>query len=93
LPNGTGPIRQDDCSTIYIRQAIWRGKEQDPKTDAAVRDVDVPKELAAMLAEFIGDRKDGFLFRSASGKSLSPLQRAGWRALFPNNYAISKSYC
>ena len=22
----------DDCSTIYIRQAIWRGKEQDPKT-------------------------------------------------------------
>ena len=61
----------DDCSTIYIRQAIWRGKEQDPKTDAAVRDVDVPKELAALLSEFVGDRKEGFLLRSASGKPLS----------------------
>ena len=61
----------DDCSTIYIRQAIWRGKEQDPKTDAAVRDVDVPKELAALLSEFAGDRKEGFLFCSASGKPLS----------------------
>ena len=40
-----------DCSTIYIRQAVWRGKEQDPKTDATVRDVDLPKELAALLSE------------------------------------------
>jgi integrase len=61
----------DDCSTIYIRQALWRGKEQDPKTDAAVRDVDVPKELAALLSEFVGDRKDRFLFCSARGKPLS----------------------
>jgi integrase len=62
----------DDCSTICIRQVIWRGKEQDPKTDAAVRDVDVPKELAALLSEFVGDRKEGFLFCSTSGKPLSP---------------------
>jgi len=41
------------------------------KTDAAVRDVDVPKELAALLSEFVGDRKEGFLLRSASGKPLS----------------------
>ncbi len=61
----------DDCSTICIRQAVWRGKEQDPKTDAAVRDVDIPKELAALLSEFVADRKDGFLFCSASGKPLS----------------------
>jgi integrase len=62
----------EDCSTIYIRQAVWRGKEQDPKTQAAVRDVDLPKELAALLSEFVGDRKEGFLFRSASGRPLSP---------------------
>jgi len=65
------PTISDDCSTIYIRQAVWRGKEQDPKTDAAVRDVDVPKELAALLSEFVDDRKEGFLFCSASGKPLS----------------------
>src|SRR6201988_4001437 len=57
----------EDCSTIYIRQAVWRGKEQDPKTDAAVRDVDLPKELAALLSEFVGDRREGFLFCSRSG--------------------------
>jgi integrase len=62
----------EDCSTIYIRQAVWRGKEQDPKTQAGVRGVDLPKELAALLSEFVGDRKEGFLFRSASGKPLSP---------------------
>jgi integrase len=73
-----GPMSDDcstisgECSTIYVRQAVWRGKEQDPKTPAGVRDVDIPKELAALLSEFVGDRKDGFLFRSASGKPLSP---------------------
>ncbi len=72
-----GPLSEEystiseDCSTIYIRQAVWRGKEQDPKTDAAVRDVDVPKELAALLSEFVGDRREGFLFCSTSGKPLS----------------------
>lgn len=73
-----GPMSDDcstisgECSTIYVRQAVWRGKEQDPKTPAAVRDVDIPKELTALLSEFVGDRKDGFLFCSASGKPLSP---------------------
>ena len=64
----------EDCSTIYIRQAVWRGKEQDPKTDAAdaaVRDVDLPKELATLPSDFVGDRKEGFLFCSASGKPVS----------------------
>ena len=61
-----------ECSTVYVRQAVWRGKEQDPKTPAAVRDVDIPKELAALLSEFVGDHRDAFLFCSSSGKPLSP---------------------
>jgi len=48
------------------------GKEQDPKSPAAVRDVDIPEKLASLLAEFIGDRKDGLLFCTASGKALCP---------------------
>jgi hypothetical protein len=51
---------------------MWHGQEQDPKSPAAVRDVDIPKKLASLLATFIGDRKDGFLFCTASGKPLSP---------------------
>lgn len=45
---------------------------RDVKTQAAVRDVDVTKELATLLAKFIGDRKDGYLFRTETGKPLSP---------------------
>jgi integrase len=62
----------DKCSTIHVRQSLWHGTEQEPKTQAAVRDVDVTKELAALLAKFIGDRKDGYLFCTDSGKPLSP---------------------
>ena len=61
----------EDCSTIYVRQAIWRGQEQEPKTQAAIRDVDVPKELASMLATLIGHHQGGYLFRTATGKPLS----------------------
>jgi integrase len=62
----------DKCSTIHVRQSLWHGTEQEPKTQAAMRDVDVTKELAALLAKFIGDRKDGYLFCTDSGKPLSP---------------------
>ena len=34
--------------------------------------MDIPRELASLLAEFIGKRKDGFLFCTASGDPLSP---------------------
>jgi integrase len=60
-----------DCETLYIRQSVWNGKEQAPKTENAVRDVDICFELAAMLKEYIGNRTNGFLFHTDSGKPLS----------------------
>jgi integrase len=62
-----------DCKTLYIRQSVWNGKEQDPKTDNAIRDIDVCSELAVMLKEYIGNRTSGFLFHADSAKPL--LQR------------------
>jgi hypothetical protein len=62
-----------DCSTLYVRQSVWNGKEQDPKTQNAVRDVDICSNLAALLKDYIGNRTDGFLFYADSGKPL--LQR------------------
>jgi integrase len=62
-----------DCNTLYVRQSVWNGKEQDPKTENAVRDVDVCSDLAVMLKAFIGNRTNGFLFHADSGKPL--LQR------------------
>jgi len=63
----------EDCKTLYIRQSVWNGTEQDPKTENAIRDVDVCSELAAMLKEYIGNQTKGFLFHADSGKPL--LQR------------------
>jgi integrase len=63
----------DNCSTIHVHQSLWRGKEQEPKTQAAVRDVDITRELATLLAKFIGDRRDGYLFCTETGKPLSPV--------------------
>jgi integrase len=60
-----------DCKTLYIRQSVWNGMEQDPKTENAVRDVDVCSDLAVMLKAFIGNRTSGFLFHTDSSKPLS----------------------
>jgi integrase len=62
-----------DCRTLQVRQSVWNGKEQGPKTENAVRDVDVCSELATMLKDYIGNRTNGFLFHTDSGKPL--LQR------------------
>lgn len=61
----------NDCRTLSVRQSVWEGDTQAPKTPNAVRDIDLCSALAAMLKAFIGDRKDGFLFRNRRGKPLS----------------------
>jgi len=60
-----------DCKTLYVRQSVWNSKEQDPKTENAVRDIDVCSDLAVMLKSYIGNRTNGFLFHTDSGKPLS----------------------
>jgi integrase len=60
-----------DCKTIHIRKSVWRGRKQDPKTDNAVRDIDVPASLAAVLKDFIGNHTSGFVFHTKSGRPLS----------------------
>jgi integrase len=60
-----------DCKTIHVRKSVWRDKEQAPKTDNAIRDVDVHSSLAVILKEFIGSRNSGFLFQTKGGKSVT----------------------
>lgn len=61
----------EDCGTLYVRQSVWGGEIQAPKTPSAVRDVDLCSALAVMLKTFIGDRKHGFLFSNRMGRPLS----------------------
>lgn len=50
-----------DAPTIRIRQSVWSGQKQTPKTHSALREVDLCPSLAAMLKVFIGERKSGLL--------------------------------
>jgi integrase len=60
-----------DFSTIKVRRSVWRGSTQTPKTDNALREIDLPTSLAALTKASVGDRTSGFLFQSASGRPLT----------------------
>lgn len=59
-----------DRKTIHVRKSVRGTQEQKPKTKNAIRSVDLCDPLAALLKEFIGARKFGFLFQSDSGLPL-----------------------
>jgi integrase len=62
-----------DFQTLYIKQKVRHGKvEQRLKTKNGVRQVDLHPAIAALLREFVGDRKKGFLFCTRLRKPLSP---------------------
>ena len=61
-----------DGRVVHVRQALWRKEVQDVKTKAGKRDVDVPAELAEVLARYADGRpKEDFLFATRTGNFLS----------------------
>jgi len=68
-----------DCRVLSVQRSIWHGREQEPKTPAAIRMIDIPESLAAVLLEYVAD-KTGYLFTTRNGSR--PLaQRNVHRAL------------
>jgi integrase len=61
----------NDGRTLHVRQSVWEGVTQKPKTASAVRDVDLCPALAAMLTAFVAGRTNGFVFQNAAGKPLA----------------------
>jgi integrase len=59
----------DDFRVLHVTRSIWHGREQDPKTPAAVREVDIAEPLAEMLRAF-AEGKDGYLFATRSGRPI-----------------------
>jgi integrase len=64
-----------DCSIVRVRQQ--RSKkghkiEAYPKTDAGIRDIDLHPDLAVLVKEYIGSRRNGFLFETSGGLPMSP---------------------
>jgi integrase len=60
-----------DFKTLHIRQSVWEGTTQKPKTASAIRDVDLCPALATMLKEFIDGRTAGFVFRNGKRNPLA----------------------
>jgi integrase len=59
-----------ECRVLHVRRSIWHGREQTPKTENAVRVIDVPEQLAQVLREYVAG-KSGYLFSTRNGTPLS----------------------
>jgi integrase len=68
-----------DFRVLHVQRSIWRGREQEPKTPNAVREVDVAEPLSRLLSEY-AKGKSGYLFATRNGR---PLQQSSvLRALY-----------
>src|SRR5262249_43965784 len=54
---------------VHVRQAVWRGQVQTPKTKNAVRELPIPAEIVDALRAHIGSRTEGFVFATKNGTS------------------------
>jgi integrase len=57
-------------NAVQVQQSVWSGDIQTPKTKSAYRIVELHSSVAAMLRNFIGERKEGFIFAARNGSSL-----------------------
>jgi len=78
---------ETDCSIVYVRQQREKSKncvKAHLETESGCRDVDIHPDAAAVLRNFIGDRKDGFLFQTADGRMFDPrsIARANLEPIF-----------
>jgi integrase len=58
-----------DCRVLYVRRSIWAGKEQQPKTPNAIREVDIDEPLARLLQDHAAGKSD-YLFAASTGNPL-----------------------
>ena len=61
-------VKHFNGDTITVAQSVWEGRVQTPKTVNAFRQVDLHPSVAAVLRDFIDDRRQGFLFRTRTGR-------------------------
>ena len=52
---------------VRVRQAVWRGKFQTPKTKNAIREIPIPVQIVDALRVQIGSREVGFVFATKNG--------------------------
>jgi integrase len=60
-----------DGLTLTIRQSVWNGQVQRPKTTNAFRQVDLHPSLALLVRAHMAQRTSGLLFSTTTGKPIS----------------------
>jgi len=55
---------------VYVRRAVWNGRELAPKAKNGVRAIDIDQGLAEMLRQHLGDRKGGRVFEAKNGSPI-----------------------
>jgi integrase len=52
---------------VHVRQAVWRGKVQTPKTENAIRNIPIPVEIVDAIRAHVSGRTEGFVFTTKNG--------------------------
>jgi integrase len=60
-------VKHFNGNEITVNQSVWEGRVQTPKTPNAYRQVDLHPTVAALLRAYLGDRKEGYIFRTRTG--------------------------
>jgi integrase len=56
---------------IYVRRSVWSGQELEPKTESAVREIDIDPTLVMLLREHVGETRRLRVFEARNGSPLS----------------------
>ena len=72
-PSSTSTCWRPSEAAIEVRTSMYRGVEQDPKTESAKRVVEISPEINSLLKDFAGEHT-GFLFGNGSAPSESSLR-------------------
>jgi integrase len=46
-----------DNGVIYVRRSVWSGEELEPKTENAIREIDIDPALVKLLREYLGETR------------------------------------
>lgn len=74
IGEAAGLHREDvdlDHGVIYVRRSVYRGQELPPKTENAVRQIDIDPALVQLLSDHIGDNRRMRVFESCNGTPIS----------------------
>lgn len=83
-------IEDLEGSVIHVRHNLWNGRLGPPKTDAGLRDIDMPASLAVALTKHVSGRSSGYVFQNELGGALNQSNVLG-RSLHPILKALGLS--